>query len=62
MAVTCEDVAQLDSRARQVGLAIGWTVAFGVAPDPEFVFARRQLKGAMARCTTSSWFPDQWTR
>lgn len=38
MPVTPEDVAQLDARAHQVGLAIGWTMSFGQAPNPEYVY------------------------
>lgn len=33
-----DDVIALDARARQIGLAIGWTLAFGEAPNPEYVF------------------------
>ncbi|TVS76948.1 hypothetical protein [Mycobacterium helveticum] len=35
--LTKDDITALDQRAREVGEAIGWELAFVVAPNPEFV-------------------------
>mgnify|MGYP000902868749 CR=1 FL=1 len=37
MALTPEEIAALDERARQVGASVGWDLNFVVAPNPEFV-------------------------
>lgn len=38
MPLTPTDVAFLDERSRSIGMTIGWSLSFGEAPNPEFVF------------------------
>jgi hypothetical protein len=37
MALTPDDIAVLDARAREVGNQIGWKLGFVVAPNPEYI-------------------------
>lgn len=37
LVLTPEQCAELDQHAREVGLAIGWTLGFAVAPNPVYV-------------------------
>jgi len=37
MALTPQEVADLDARAQQVGEKIGWQLRFFAAPNPEYV-------------------------
>jgi hypothetical protein len=37
VALSANDIAVLDARARSVGERIGWEMHFRVAPNPEFI-------------------------